>query len=229
MTQYRVFPFAIAAIGSMTAAPAFAQEFDLSFNAGAATEYVWRGVSQTDEKPQLAAGVDATIGSLGYAGAWISNVDFNNGTDAELDLYAGVKPKLGPVTLDLGMIYYGYIDQPSGPDQDFLELKVGGSMPIGPATVGANVYHSNDFFGETGKSTYVELYGWVPVAEKVTISGTLAHQDVNYDGDYTHWNLGASYALNDVVGFDLRYHDTSEHGFGDVYGSRVVLGVKAVF
>lgn len=232
MTQYRVFPItvaAIAAIAAMTAAPALAQDLDLSFNVGAATDYVWRGVSQTDENPQLSAGVDTTLWSLGYAGAWISNVDFGNGTDAEFDLYAGVKPQVGPVTLDLGVIYYGYINQPSGPDQNFVELKAAGSMPIGPATLGAAVFYSDDFFGETGQATYVEVNGSIPVAEKISISGAVGRQNVDYDGDYTTWNLGAGYALNDVVGFDLRYHDTNEHGFGDLYGSRVVLAVKAVF
>ena len=229
MTQYRVFPITIAAIAAMSAAPALAQDFDLSFNAGAATDYVWRGVSQTDENPQLSAGVDTSLWSLGYAGAWISNVDFNNGTDAEFDLYAGVKPQVGPVTLDLGAIYYGYINQPSGPDQNFVELKAAGSLPVGPATLGAAVFYSDDFFGETGPATYVELNGSIPVAEKISISGAVGRQNVDYDGDYTTWNLGAGYALNDVVGFDLRYHDTNEHGFGDLYGSRVVLAVKAVF
>jgi len=229
MTQYRVFPITVAAIAAMTAAPALAQDLDLSFNVGAATDYVWRGVSQTDENPQLSAGVDTTLWSLGYAGAWISNVDFGNGTDAEFDLYAGVKPQVGPVTLDLGVIYYGYINQPSGPDQNFVELKAAGSMPIGPATLGAAVFYSDDFFGETGQATYVEVNGSIPVAEKISISGAVGRQNVDYDGDYTTWNLGAGYALNDVVGFDLRYHDTNEHGFGDLYGSRVVLAVKAVF
>jgi uncharacterized protein (TIGR02001 family) len=229
MTQYRVFPITVAAIAAMTAAPAFAQDLDLSFNVGAATDYVWRGVSQTDENPQLSAGVDTTLWSRGYAGAWISNVDFGNGTDAEFDLYAGVRPQVGPITLDLGVVYYGYINQPSGPDQNFVELKAAGSMPIGPATLGAAVFYSDDFFGETGQATYVELNGSIPVAEKISISGSVGRQNVDYDGDYTTWNLGASYALNDVVGFDLRYHDTNEHGFGDLYGSRVVLAVKAVF
>lgn len=233
MTQYRALTAAVLATASLVAAPALAQEasdmFDVSFNVGAATDYVWRGVSQTDENPQLSAGIDTTVGSLGYAGAWISNVDFNNGTDAEFDLYAGIKPQVGPVTVDLGVIYYGYINQPSGPEQDFVELKLAGSMPIGPATLGAAVFYSDDFFGETGQATYVELNGSVPVAEKVSISGAVGRQNVDYDGDYTTWNLGASYALNDVVGFDLRYHDTDEHGFGDLYGSRVALGVKAVF
>ena len=38
------------------------------------TDYVFRGVSQTDENPEIFGGVDATIGSIGYAGVWLSNV-----------------------------------------------------------------------------------------------------------------------------------------------------------
>lgn len=218
------------AMGGVAMAQESTSPFDFSFNAGASTDYVFRGVSQTDENPQVFAGVDTTLWGVGYAGAWISNVDFNNGTDAEYDLYAGVKPQVGPFTLDLGVVYYGYINTPSGaPDQDYIELKAAGSVPVGAATVGAAVFYSDDFFGETGPATYVELNGAVPVAEKFTVSGALGYQDVDYDGDYTTWNLGVSYALTDIVGFDLRYHDTSEHDFGDIYDSRVVLGVKAVF
>ncbi|MBA4014319.1 MAG: hypothetical protein C0481_20865, partial [Phenylobacterium sp.] len=132
---------------------------DLSFNVGAATDYVWRGVSQTDESPQISGGVDATLGGLVYAGGWLSNVDFGSGndTDFELDLYAGVRPQLGPVSLDFGILYYGYINAPTGSDQDFIEFKAAGSVPVGPATVGAGVYYSDDFFGGTGPATYVEL------------------------------------------------------------------------
>ena len=222
---------AAAATAAMSGA-AFAQDespLDLSFNVGAATDYVWRGVSQTDENPQLSAGIDTTVGSLGYTGAWISNVDFNNGTDAEFDLYAGVKPQLGPVSLDLGVIYYGYINAPTGSDQDFIEFKVAGSVPVGPATLGAGVYYSDDFFGGTGQATYFELNGSTPVAEKVSVSGAVGYQDVDYEGDYTTWNLGVGYALTDFLGVDLRYHDTDEHDFGDLYESRVVLGLKAAF
>ena len=211
---------------------AFAEDgdvFDFSFNVGAATDYVFRGVSQTDENYQVFAGVDTTLWGVGYAGAWISNVDFNNSTDGEFDLYAGVKPQLGPVALDLGVVYYGYMNAPSGSNQDYVEWKLAGSAPIGPATVGAALYWSNDFYGGTGNATYVELNGSVPVAEKFTISGAVGHQDVDYDGDYTTWNLGVGYALTDYLGVDLRYHDTSEHDFGDLYESRVVLGLKAAF
>ena len=81
----------------------------------------------------------------------------------------------------------------------------------------------------TGKATYFELNGSTPVAEKVSVSGAVGYQDVDYEGDYTTWNLGVGYALTDFLGVDLRYHDTDEHDFGDLYESRVVLGLKAAF
>lgn len=220
---------AAGAVGLAVAAPAAAEPVSLSFNLGAATDYVWRGVSQTNEDPQVFGGVDAAIGSMGYAGIWASNIDYGYGTDAEVDLYAGVRPRVGPVTLDLGVTYYGYVGLPSGIDRDFVELKAGGSMPLGPAVLGAVVAWSDDYYGHAGNSTYYEVNGSFPVGQSLTLSGAVGRQDVQRGRDYNTWNLGASYAVNDVVGFDLRYHDTSEHDLGDVYDSRVVLGVKAAF
>lgn len=231
MKIFKTTLMAAAASLAMSSA-ALAQEespFDFSFNLGAASDYVFRGVSQTDENYQIYGGVDTTLFGIGYAGAWVSTVDFNNGTDAEYDLYVGVKPAVGPVTLDLGVVYYGYANQPSGSSQDYVEWKVAGSVPAGPATVGAALFYSDDFYGGTGKATYYEVNAAIPVAEKVTVSGALGHQEVVGPFDYTTWNLGVGFALNDVIGFDLRYHDTDEHGFGDIYDSRVVVGVKAVF
>ncbi|MDP3854017.1 TorF family putative porin [Phenylobacterium sp.] len=222
----------LAAVASVAmSGAALAQEgvFDFSYNVGVATDYVFRGVSQTDENGQLFAGVDTTLWGIGYAGAWISNVDFGGSTDGELDLYAGVKPKVGPVQLDIGVIYYGYLNQSSGADEDYTEFKIAGSVPAGPATVGAAFYYSDDFFGGTGEATYFEVNGSVPVAEKVTLSGAIGQQNVVGPFDYTTWNLGAGYAINDTVGLDLRYHDTDEDSFGEIYEGRVVLGLKVVF
>ena len=78
-----------------------------------ATEYVFRGISQTDQGPAIQGGFDATCGML-YAGVWASNLDFggdgagNDIANIEMDFYAGIKPKTGPVTWDLGVIYYAY-------------------------------------------------------------------------------------------------------------------------
>jgi uncharacterized protein (TIGR02001 family) len=220
---------AALAIGSAAHAQD-ASPFALSFNVGAASDYVFRGISQTDEDPQVFGGVDATIGGIGYAGVWLSNVEFNNGTDLEYDIYGGIKPTVGPVALDLGVIYYGYTDSPAGPDQDYLEFKLAGSVPAGPATIGAAAYYSDEFFGETGSALYYEVNGAVAIPNsKFSVSGALGHQQVQGPFDYTTWNLGGGYAITDHIGVDVRYWDTSEHGLGKLYDSRFVVGVKATF
>lgn len=224
----------LAAVGSLAiSGVAHAQDegpVSLSFNVGAATEYVFRGVSQTDEDPQVFGGVDATLGSIGYAGVWASNVDFGDSTDFEFDLYAGVRPTVGAVTFDLGVIYYGYADQPSGANWDYWEGKVAASVPAGPATLGAAVYYSPEFTGDTGQAWYYEANATVTIPQtKFSLSGALGHQSIDEAGDYTTWNLGVGYAITDKIGVDVRYFDTDVHEFGKLYDSRVVAGLKLTF
>jgi uncharacterized protein (TIGR02001 family) len=200
------------------------------FSVGANTDYEFRGISQTDNKPSIFGGADLAIGTIGYAGVWLSNVDFRNGTEMEYDLYAGIRPVIGPVTVDLGVIRYGYTNQPSGPQETYAEWKVAPSMALGPATIGLAYFYSDQFFGETGAAAYYEINATMPIGgTPFSVSGALGHQAVKGPLDYTTWNLGVGYLLNSHLGFDLRYWDTDEHGFGDTYKAKIVLGVKATF
>ena len=200
----------------------------ITFNFGAASDYVFRGISQTDGAGQVFGGADVSMGKA-YAGAWLSNVDFNNGTTLEYDAYAGFKPQLGPVALDVGVVYYGYGNKPSGADEAYWEAKVVGSVPVGKGTVGAAVYYSPEFPFKTGEATYYELNASAPLTEKASVSGAIGHQSVVGPADYNTWNLGVGYALTSKLGVDLRYWDTSEHGFGKIYNSRVALSLKVNF
>lgn len=231
----RVWKLSLAAAAASLAlgGTALAQEDttpSFSFNVGASTDYVFRGVSQTDEEPQIFGGADVSAGMF-YAGVWASNVDFLDSTDAEVDVYAGVKPTLGAVSADLGVIYYGYVNSPSGSDYAYWEFKAAGSVAAGPATVGLAAYYSPDFFGAVDEALYYEVNAALPIGESpFTVSGALGRQELEGPGDYTTWNLGVGYALTDNVGFDLRYWDTADAGsFGPYYEPRVVLGVKASF
>lgn len=200
------------------------------FNVGAASDYEFRGVSQTNNRGEVYGGADANIEGIGYAGVWLSNVDFLNGARMEYDIYAGIKPVAGPVTFDFGVIRYGYTNQRPGPKEAYSEWKAAGSVAAGPATIGAAVVYSPRFLGEAGKAAYYELNGWMPIGKTpFSVSGALGRQEVVGPADYTTWNLGLGYALNSHIGFDLRYWDTDQHGFGDIYKSRIVLGVKATF
>ena len=84
----------------------------LSANIGLATEYVFRGISQTSEGAAVQGGFDATCGMF-YAGVWASNLDWgaNEGrsvANIEMDWYGGVKFNTGRIAWDLGVIYYTY-------------------------------------------------------------------------------------------------------------------------
>lgn len=218
-----------AGAAALAFAGAAQAETAVSFNVGATSDYIFRGVSQTLEDPAVQGGVDVSSGIF-YAGAWASNVDFGNGTDAEYDLYVGVKPTLGAATFDFAALRYGYMGSPSGSKQDYWEFKGAVSVPAGPATLGAAVYYSPDFFGGTDEAVYYEVNGAVAIPNtKISLSAALGRQDVSYAGDYTTWNVGAGYAITDNIGVDVRYHDTDEHAFGKIYDSRVVASIKATF
>lgn len=210
---------------------AMAEELKLSYNLGVTSDYVFRGVSQTQEDPAIQGGVDATYG-IGYAGVWASNVDFGaDDPTAEIDFYAGVRPTIGDTSLDLGVLYYGYAkDKGLTPGSySYVELKAAASRPVGPATVGLAVYYSPEFPGKTGKAIYYEVNGAIPVMDKLTVSAALGHQEIDKAGDYATWNIGATYALTEKLGVDVRYSDTDEPGYGKIYGSRVAVSLKAVF
>lgn len=228
-----------AAVGSLAiagAANAQDSETKFTFNVGANNDYVFRGVSQTNEDLSLFGGVDASFLGIGYAGVWVSNVEFLNargksdGTDFEFDLYAGVKPTVGPVTFDLGVIYYGYADQPNGANYDYWEGKLAASVPAGPVTLGAAVFYSPEFFGKTGDAFYSEVNFSTAIPDsKFSVSGALGYQQVQGPLDYLTWNAGVGYAFTDNLSADLRYYDTDSHSFGKNYGSRLVGGLKFVF
>lgn len=225
----------VAAVGSLALAGAAHAEDasgpSFSFNVGAATDYVFRGFSQTDEDPQVFGGVDVTMG-IAYAGVWVSNVDFLDSTDAEFDIYAGVKPTLGAVSLDLGVLYYGYVDKGAS-NYDYFEAKAAASVPVGPATLGAVVYYSPNFFGVADDAFYYEANIAMAIPEtKFSVSAAIGRQEQDGGLDYTTWNAGVGLALTDHVSFDVRYFDTDASKIEDPlsYGdARVVGGIKVVF
>src|SRR5690349_8545344 len=96
--------------GSLKDAPEEDRKFTYSFNVTGTSDYVFRGISQTDNDPTIQGALNIGYGIF-YAGVWASGLDFNSfGNDAEIeaDWYAGIKPVWGPLTFDFGVIYYTY-------------------------------------------------------------------------------------------------------------------------
>ncbi len=210
------------------AAPASAQDAKVAFNVGVTSDYVFRGYSQTNEDPAIQGGVDLTAGSF-YAGAWASNVDFGDDTDAEVDVYGGYRTEAGGFALDFGVIGYLYAGEPDGADYNYAEFKAAASRAVGPATFGAAVYYSPDFFGAADKeATYAEVNAAFSPADKWTISGAVGQQWLDVSDDYLTWNAGIGYALTENLSADARYYDTDVDGVPTAE-DRFVVGLKLTY
>lgn len=223
---------ALAATAALLAGPALAQDGDdgvsLSFNVGVASDYVFRGASQTNGDGQVFAGADISKG-LFYAGTWVSNVDFADSTDAEYDFYVGVTPQWGPVSFDLSALFYGYIDAPKGADYNYFEFQGKASLPLGPVTLGAIASYVPNGYQGIKNAYYGEVNAAYAVNDKVSLSGGFGRLVFNGATDYSNWNLGAGYQVTEKLGLDLRYHDTDKHSLGKPNKSRVVLSAKVTF
>jgi len=232
-----------ALVGGM-ALPAQAQELELGASAAFTTDYVFRGISQTDENPAVQASFDATYGIF-YLGMWGTNVDFGGGpsgqdiANLEIDYYGGIAPTWNGISFDVGGIYYTYPGayDPGG-EFDYFELKTGMSYTFGDAlTVGATNYWAPEFFGETGDADALELTGEYVFASTLfnfftpSVSGLVGWQWVEGDGDYTYWNAGVTLGFMDNWSADIRYWDTdiSDGACPDLCDSRVVGTVSASF
>jgi uncharacterized protein (TIGR02001 family) len=93
-------------------------EHTLTGNVGFFSQYIFRGLTQTDRDPAIQGGFDYAHSSGLYAGTWASNISwlkdspiapvYRNGGSLEWDFYAGWKPTFGDFTFDLGTLYYWY-------------------------------------------------------------------------------------------------------------------------
>ncbi|RYY96045.1 MAG: hypothetical protein EON61_21845 [Alphaproteobacteria bacterium] len=219
-------------IAAVSAAPALAQEVTVSGNVALATDYTFRGVSQTDG-PAVQGGFDATFGDSGfYLGTWASNINFGGGSDLELDVYGGYKFALGAVNMDVGVLGYLYPNaQDDGAELDYWELYAKPSIALSDQfTLGAGVYYSPEFTGESGDGLYYEINGAFTVSPELSFSGAVGRQSVDTDGffagedEYTTWNVGGTYSAFGL-GFDLRYVGTDVEDVS-IYDDRVIFSVK---
>jgi len=198
------------AIFTLLAPAAFAQgtpasDHSFSANLTLATDYRFRGISQTFKGPTVQGGFDYAHSSGFYLGNWNSNlsgVQYPDGASLEMDFYGGYQFEAAKdFNLDLGVLYYYYPgSKVPGTNVKFnnTEIYLGASYKWLSAKYSYNV---SDFFGlnnQTGGngnskgSSYLDLGASFEVAEKTTLSFHVGRQWVhNYgDLDYTDYKVG---------------------------------------
>ena len=165
----------------------------VSANVSFASDYIWRGMTQTDG-PAISGGFDFAAENGFYAGIWGSNVNFNDeGTGSELDYYFGYSFDLNTLSVDLGYVAFDYPKNKS--NLDFEELVIN----LGMANFGF-MYAS----GQDGAPDYLEIsYPFGPV--------NFSYGQYDDYGD----NLLISYGFTcGAYDCSLAYSDFSEDGYG---------------
>ncbi len=150
--------FAAAALAPVAASAADG----FSFNAGAVTDYRYRGISQSRLEPALQGGVDFTKGGF-YLGTWGSTIkwikDAGGDSDVEIDLYGGYKGSVNKdLSFDVGFLTYQYPSNGFNPSANTNEAY--GALTFGPMT--AKYSHAfSELFGipDSKGSGYFDLSG----------------------------------------------------------------------
>lgn len=192
-----------AALGAILALPVAAQEVTkhkedvhviptsdhtITGNVGLFSEYVFRGLAQTNGDPAVQGGLDYAHSSGFYLGAWGSNVSwlkenasvgaavagsYNRGGSLELDLYGGYKGSVGSsdFTYDVGVLQYWYpgdLTPVAAPGYNIKADTTEVYAALGWKWLSAKYSHSlGDTFGVDNASGtyYLDLSATIPLAE----------------------------------------------------------------
>jgi uncharacterized protein (TIGR02001 family) len=149
--------------------------FDIAFGGAGVTDYVFRGVTQSNHQPSVNAYVEprwnVTPDIQLYVGMAGNSVNLSNTPSAEIDFYGGIRPTFGPVVFDFGFWYYWY---PGGTcygavgctigtppqfikgDTNFWEVYAKATWtPIEPLALGVNFYYTPSFLNSGADGEYL--------------------------------------------------------------------------
>ncbi len=199
MNNKHIALFAALAVMAFESAPSMA-EGDLTANAAVTNNYLWRGLTQTQNQAAVSGGIDYAAKGGFYIGTWVSNVDFGPAYPSwyyENDFYFGYSGG-DKVKYDFGYIYYNYPDQDV--NVDFGEVY--GKFTV--ANFGASVYALTNTQIPEGpgqdlgafSAFYVSLDYSVPLKNDLSIglhAGHYSGKDFNaaFNGtpEYTDYNV----------------------------------------
>lgn len=171
--------------------------FTFSASATLTSDYVFRGISQSQEDWALQGELAFEHESGFYGGIWGSSVDFipddasyldEDGANVELDLYVGYSWDLADKWVgDVQVVRYVYPGTNEGVDYDYAELI--GSVSY-DEMITATIGYSNDVYNLDDDGIYFGLSG----------SYGLPWWDLSLDGEVGHYSIGSGEALYDEHG-----------------------------
>ena len=224
-------------------APAAVSPWDLAVGAALATDYNFRGISQSDRSASVSGYFEARYNSSAnlqwYAGIAGASVKLATDPAAEIDLYGGFRPTFGALALDFGFIYYLYpgeraidgtiITAPPAfnttlPDTDFWEVYAKGTYTINDMwAAGFNLYYTPDWLHSGADGTYLsgtlKYTGTaLPNGWGWYVSGELGHYWIGTTDRVVSATGNAVWVSNDgTTGWDLPDYAYWNAGIGFTY------------
>ncbi|MBZ0073168.1 MAG: TorF family putative porin [Gammaproteobacteria bacterium] len=237
--------------GALSSVTAFAGAEGIRANVTLASDYTFRGVSQTDNQMALQGGFDWAHASDVYVGAWASNVDsdfFGGAKDPQLEtnLYAGYATALGAFTYDFGILVYFYpgADAPAADDLRTVEFYVSGGYALTKAfALNAKLYYADElnFAGNHGDGLYLIVGADYALLDNLSLSAAVGHSSggafETFGGpagpdSYMDYRIGVSttFAGANLALSWIDSNDDAEALFGDsVTDGRVVFTLSKSF
>jgi len=217
---------------AMALVPGFSAAADapytISANVGLYSDYIFRGLTQTNGDPALQGGFDFSHSSGVYLGTWASNIswlrDFGayaGGGSMEWDFYGGYRGNIGKSDFgyDVGLLYYYYPGTVVAGGVKANTLEAYGALSWKWLSFKYSYSLDNKTFGVTDSSGtwYADLTANFPVTDKLTVTAHYGKQ--KYDGStggvsndtnasYKDWKIGLSYALPQDFTVGAYYTDT---------------------
>jgi uncharacterized protein (TIGR02001 family) len=191
-------------------------------SAGVVSDYLFRGISQTNRKPAVQAGIEFDHASGWYLGGWGSNVSWLSdastsaapiSSSVELDLYGGYRGSLGSDwSYDMGVYRYQYPG--SYPAGFTLPNTTEGYAAL--AWKGVSLKYSHAFtnlfgYADSEHSSYVDLSWNLEFAPGWLLNTHVGRQHVaNVPGaSYSDWKLGVTRNFADNWSVALGYYDSN--------------------
>ncbi|MDB5561717.1 MAG: hypothetical protein JWN11_1135 [Hyphomicrobiales bacterium] len=183
-------------------APAKAESpFDVAFSITTTSDYIGRGISQTNRNPALQGTLEVDYDKF-YASLFASNVDpaILSGAHLETDWAFGIRPVVGPLSLDLGYVWYIYDKSAANGSEAYIKASVN---PVDPLTIGGSL-----FVSPLTSAVYSEANAAYKLPNNFSLSAAVGAVS-NTAVPYTTWNAGISWKPIDPVTLDVRYYSSN--------------------
>jgi uncharacterized protein (TIGR02001 family) len=197
----------------LSAGPAAAA--DVTGSVALTTDYLYRGISQTDDQPAAQAGVQFHSSNGWNAGMWASSVDFQNGGNLayELDLLAGYSWQLSPDwSTQLGYVHYAYLnDDDSGYDYDEVSASVSYQQRATASVSWSPNTSKHTYWGLVSdkQALAYELSLLQPLHPRWSLYAGVGYYDLRdlVDTGYWYWSTGVAFTWQGMQ-VDLLHIDT---------------------